>query len=115
MRAEGVERLAHEVLPDLAHLAVLLQRLARDVERQVAGVDHAAQEAQPRRQQLLAVRHDEHAPHVELDARAVARGVEEVLRPLARYVEQRGELCRALGLGVDRVSSGSCQSWERCR
>src|SRR2546425_1442535 len=56
---------------DRLDVAALLQDLARDVERQVVRVDHAAHEAQVRRQQLLGVVHDEDAPHVELEAPAL--------------------------------------------
>ena len=56
---------------DRLDVAALLQDLARDVERQVVRIDHAAHEAQIRGQQLLGVVHDEHAPHVELQAAAL--------------------------------------------
>ena len=39
----------------------ILQRLARDVERKIVRIDHPAHEAQPLREQILAVVHDEHA------------------------------------------------------
>ena len=42
---------AGDGLADLRHLRVVLQHLARDVERQVLAVDHAAHEAQIRGQQ----------------------------------------------------------------
>ena len=65
----------------------LLQDLARDVERQVVGIDHAAHEAQVLRHQLLGIVHDEHAAHVELDA--VARvAVPQVERRAAGDVQQ---------------------------
>ena len=45
---------------------VLLQHLARNVERQVLAVDDALDKAQPLGDQVLAVVHDEHPAHVEL-------------------------------------------------
>jgi hypothetical protein len=59
--ARARERAAHRL-----DVGILLQQLARHVERQVVRVDHAAYEAQVKRQELLGVVHDEHAPHVEL-------------------------------------------------
>ncbi|MFM7708799.1 MAG: hypothetical protein ACKO9D_12445, partial [Gammaproteobacteria bacterium] len=70
---EEVERALGERGAHRLDLGVLLQQLARDVERQVVGVEHAAHEAQVERQELLRVVHDEHAPHIELEtARSVA-------------------------------------------
>ena len=77
----------------------LLQDLARDVERQVVRVDHAADEAQVRRQQLLGVVHDEDAPDVELDAVALL-AVPQVERRARRDVEQLRVFLPAFDLGV---------------
>src|SRR5262249_59069351 len=63
---EGGGEPPDEVAADRLDLAVLLQDLARHVERQVVGGHHPAHEAQPRRQELLAVVHDEHALDLEL-------------------------------------------------
>jgi hypothetical protein len=46
---------------DGVDLAVVLQDLAGDVQRQVVGVDHALDEAQPVRHQLVGLVHDEDA------------------------------------------------------
>ena len=51
-----------------ATFAILLQHLARDVEREVRRIDDAADEAQIQRQKLAGPVGDEDAPHVELDA-----------------------------------------------
>jgi len=81
-------------------LLVLLQEFARDVQRQVAGIDHALDEAQVQRQELLGVVHDEHAPHVQLKA---ARGL--ALEPqLADLLEQSQRLVG--GAGIDRLLYG---------
>src|SRR5258708_2981483 len=70
---------------DLHQLRIVLQHLARDVERQVFAVDHAADEAQIGRQQIGIVG-DEHAPHIELHL-ALARRLEQVER-FYRWREQ---------------------------
>ena len=51
---------------------IFLQQLARDVQRQIAGIEHALDEAQVQRQELLGVVHDEHAAHMQLQT---ARGL----------------------------------------
>ena len=77
---------------------VLLQDLPRDVERQVAGVHHAAHEAQVKRQKLVRLVHDEDALHVELQAtRQFA--VPQVERCPLGDVEQ----ARVLELALDLV------------
>ena len=96
---EQREHLARAAAADRLDVLRFLQDLARDVERQVVRVDDAAHEAQVRRQQLLGVVHDEHAPHVELDA--VARvAVPQVERRARRDVEQVRELLPALDARV---------------
>ena len=60
----------------------LLQDFARDVERQIARVDHAADKPQIRRHQLLGIVHDEDAPDVQLDAVAMIAVPQIVGRPL---------------------------------
>ena len=77
----------------------MLQDFARDVERQVVRVDHAAHEAQVGRHQLLGVVHDEHAPHVELDAVPVL-AVPQVERRARRDVEQLRVFLAAFDLVV---------------
>lgn len=52
---EQLEALLDQVLADDLEDLVLLQGLARDVEREVLGVDDAADEAEPLRDQFLAV------------------------------------------------------------
>ena len=58
-------------LANQADVTAFLQDLARDVERQVAGIDHAAHEAQVDRDQLLGIVHDEDTPHVQAHAVAL--------------------------------------------
>ncbi len=65
-------------LPDLRELRIVLQHLARDVQRQVLAVDDAADEAQIGRQEVGVVG-DEDAADIELDL-ALARRLEQVKR-----------------------------------
>jgi hypothetical protein len=106
---EQAEHLFHATAANRFDIARLLQDFTRDVERQIAGVDHPAHEAQVQRHQLLGIVHDEDAAHVELDA--VAGGpLEEVERCPRRDVEQLRVFLLALDAGMDvrqRVSK-SC-------
>ena len=84
---QQAQHLAGAALADGFDVLRFLQDFARDVERQVGGIDHAAHEAHVLRHQLFGVVHDEHAAHVELDA--VARlAVVHVERRAARDVQQ---------------------------
>ena len=76
---------------DRLHRLRLLQDLARDVKRQIVGIDHAAHEAQVRRHELLRVVHDEHALDVELDAVSVI-AVPQIERGMRGDVEKQGVL-----------------------
>ena len=64
-----------------------LQDLAGDVQGQVVGIDHAANETQITGHQLFGVVHDEHALHVQLDAVHVVP-IPEVEGRLLGQVEQ---------------------------
>ena len=98
-RAQG---LLDELLADRLDLPVLLQHLARDVEREIVRVDHALDEAQVRRQELAALVHDEDALDVQLYA-ALHLGVVDVEGRAAGDVEERVRLERALHLDGDRA------------
>ena len=74
---------------------ILLQQLARDVQRQVAGIEHAFHEPQVQRQELLGVVHDEHAPYIQLEA-ACRIALAEVKRRLRRDIQQAGVFALAL-------------------
>jgi hypothetical protein len=92
-RARGGDGGSAPHLEDL----VLLQRLARDVERQVLRVDDALDEGEPLGDQVLAVVHDEDAADVELNVAAVLLlGLVEVKGRALGHEEDRGELERAL-------------------
>merc|ERR1711939_1271774 len=62
--AKELDALLDNVLLDHLEDLVLLQRLARDVERQVLRVDDALDKGQPLRDEVLAVVHDEDAADV---------------------------------------------------
>jgi hypothetical protein len=85
---------------DTGEYFVLLQDLARDVEREVFGVDDAADKAKVLGKQVLGIIHDEDAPDVELDA-ALVVGLVEIERSLGRNVEEGGVLERAFGAGME--------------
>ena len=90
-----------------AHLG-LLQNLARDVERQVLRVDHALEEGEPARQQLLleGVR-DEDALHVELDRLdlRVRQGAPQVvMRPPTMTFDWIGVTCDPVAIRLCGLS-----------
>ena len=92
---EHLEALLDEVLAHHAHDLGLLQRLARDVQRQVVRVDDAPDEGEVLGQQLLGLVRDEDAAHVQADVRAllpVAAAVEHVEGRARGREEQRLEL-----------------------
>ncbi|MNF69944.1 hypothetical protein D3C84_518410 [compost metagenome] len=78
---------------------ILLQDLAGNVQRQVVGVDHALDEAQVQRQELVGLVHDEHALHIQLEALGSIALV-QVERRSARHIQQRGVFQLALDLVV---------------
>ena len=99
-RLQVIDHLARDPAPHLHDAPVVLQQLARHVELQVRGVDHAAQEAQPAREQRLEAVHDQHAPDVELEPDALLAEV-EIEGRLRRNEEQRLVL-GAAPLGLER-------------
>ena len=82
----GLDLLLH-LVGDGAQLAVMLQRLAGDVEREVLAVHHAAHEVEVVGQQLLALLHDEHVGAVERQALLEVLAV-QVVRRAARHEQQ---------------------------
>merc|ERR1719333_1418496 len=95
---EELDRLLDEVLLDDLEDLVLLQRLARDVEREVLGIDDALDEGQELGHQVLAVVHDEDAAHVELDVveLLLVAALEHVEGRAARHEEDRSKFELAL-------------------
>merc|ERR1719311_253016 len=102
--AKELDALLDDVLLDHLEDLVLLERLARDVERQVLRVDDALHEGEPLWDEVLAVVHDEDAADVQLDvARVLLLRLEEVKRRALRHEKDRGELELALhGEVLDR-------------
>src|SRR5262249_20960501 len=78
---ERREHALHELFFDDLDLAILLQNLARDVEREIVRIDYAAHETEPARDEILALVEDEDALHVELNA-ALHLGAVEIERRL---------------------------------
>ena len=93
---QPVEHLLDQALAYGADQPVALEHLARDVERQVGGLDHALDEAQIARQERLAALHDHHPLDVELEA-GLEADVEEVVGRLGRDEQQRLVLEPPLG------------------
>jgi hypothetical protein len=89
---EALDAALDEVLADDLEDLVLLQRLARDVERQVLRVDDALDKVEPLGNQLLAVVHDEDAAHVELDVVELLARLEHVEGRAAWHEQARSEL-----------------------
>ena len=86
-RRQEVENFLRAARPDRLDVAGLLQDFARYIQRQVAGIDDPPHEAQVRRQQLLGIVHDEHAPHVKPDA-VPGVAVPQVERRVRRNVQE---------------------------
>ena len=78
--AEQVKALLDEVLADDLEDLVLLERLTRDVEREILGVDDTLDEVEVLGDKVLAVVHDEDTADVELNVVALLLGLEEVER-----------------------------------
>ena len=87
-RCQVIEHLARQPGPHLSDVAILLDHLARQIERQVRRVHHALDEAEERRQQRPAAIHDQHAPHVELESVLLVTVI-EVERGLRGQEEER--------------------------
>merc|ERR1719329_1955320 len=69
------EALLDKVLLDDAENLVLLQSLTGDVQRKILRINNTLHEVEPLWHQLLAVVHDEHTTHVELDVVALLLGL----------------------------------------
>ena len=75
---EQVKALLDEVLPDDLENFVLLQRLTRDIERQILGVDDASDEVKILGNDVFAIIHDKDASHIKLDIVTLLLGLEEI-------------------------------------
>merc|ERR1719284_752368 len=92
---EELDALLDEVLLDDLEDLVLLQRLARDVERQVLRVNDAFDKLEELGHEVLAVVHDEDAAHVQLDV------VELLLAAALEHVEWRAARHKEHGLELE--------------
>ena len=99
---DRVQRLLGRERPDRLDLPVVLQHLARDVQRQIFAVDHALQEPQPLRQQRLPVVHDMDAFDVELHPLGDPVAVIQVERGLGGDEQENAGVERPLHAGQDR-------------
>lgn len=90
---EQVHALLDDILANDLQDFVLLERFARDVERQIFRVDDAFDEVEIFRDEVLAVVHDEHASDVKFDVVAFLLGLEEVEGGTEEFkVSRRSEL-----------------------
>jgi hypothetical protein len=78
-----------------------LEDLAGDVEREVVGGHHAADEAQGGRQEIAPVVHDENALDVEREAPVAAVAVVQVEGRLGRDVQERARLEASLDVHAE--------------
>ena len=93
--------LLFKVLRDELKLPVVLQKLAGDVEREVGGIDDAADELEILGKKVGAFVHNKNAAGIELESALVIAGIIIVGR-LRRDEHQRLILYGALGGDVDR-------------
>ena len=93
---EQLEALFDDVLADDFENLALLEHLSRDVEREIFRIDHTLHEIEVLWDELFAVLHDEHAPHVELDVVLDLAILEEVKWSTFRNKEKCAELELAL-------------------
>ena len=109
-------QLARDLLLHLAgdgvQLVVLLQRLTRDVEREVLAVHDAADEVVVVGQQVLALLHDQHVGAVQLQALLVVLAV-QVVRCTAGDEQQR-VVGQRPSAWMENVAAGSVKSWKVC-
>ena len=91
-----------ELVGNSAQLAVVLQRLARNVQLQIGRIDNAAHEVEAIGQKLLALIHDEHVGAVECQTLLVVFAV-QVKRRAARDEQQSVVSKSALGMHLNRT------------
>ena len=100
---ELAQHLRRHRLLNPRQLRILLENLARHVERQIVGIHHAADEPQIVRNQLLALVGDEDAADVELKPTLLQIRHQQIERRLLRQKQQRLELAGPLGGEVNRL------------
>eukprot|EP00959_Pyramimonas_sp_CCMP1952_P094284 1972302-Pyramimonas_sp.AAC.1 len=75
---EHLNALLHDVLLDDLENLVLLEHLAGNVKGQILGIDHTLDEVKELGDEVLAVVHDEHAAHVQLNVVGLLFAIEHV-------------------------------------
>ena len=86
---QQAQNLFHAAGFDRFHVLRFLKNFARNVERQIVGINHAFHKSQIAGQQMFGVVHDEYAPHVKLHA-VLGFAVKQVEWRLARQVQEFG-------------------------
>mmetsp|Transcript_36757 Transcript_36757/g.79203 ORF Transcript_36757/g.79203 Transcript_36757/m.79203 type:complete len:528 (+) Transcript_36757:116-1699(+) len=89
---EHLQAFLDKVLLDHSQDLVLLQGLARDVQRKILRIHNALHKVQPFWHELLAVIHDEDAADIQLDVVPLLLGLEEIKGCPARDKKQGTEL-----------------------
>jgi hypothetical protein len=82
--ADKVHALLDNILTDDLEDLVLLQRLTRDVERKILGVDDTLDKVEVLGDEVLTVIHDEDAANIELDVVALLLRLKEIERRTVR-------------------------------
>jgi len=77
---EQIHAFLNDVFADDFEDLVLLKGLARNVERQILGINNAFDEIEVLWDEVLAVVHDEHSTDVELDVVALLFALEKIER-----------------------------------
>ncbi|GFE53050.1 PR domain zinc finger protein 10 [Babesia ovis] len=95
--SEELQALLNQVLADNLKDLVLLKDFSADVKRKVLRVDNTLDEAEPLRDKLFTVVHDEHTTHIELDVVLLLAVLEHVEWSTLRYKEK----CLELKLTLD--------------
>ncbi len=96
---EAVEHALDQRRANLADDAVVLKGLARDVQRQVLGIDQSAEESEVFGHQLAAVALDQHALGAQVQA-VLEPGEPQVFEVGRRAIDDRAELDRRVGRQV---------------
>src|SRR5215467_3090281 len=96
---ERIQDFLAQPLPDLSNVTIFLKPLPGYVQRQVGGIHDAPDESQVRRQEFLAMLHDQDAPDVKMQAE-FPRGVKKIEWSFG-WNEQKGLILRA-ALGTKR-------------
>ena len=109
---EELDALLDQVLLDDLEDLVLLQHLARDVEGQILAVHDALHEGQPLGDELLAVVHDEHPPHVQLDVVALLPARTVVPRNVSTDFMLRRPPHRSGDLAAGPLNEGFADTWR---